>query len=198
MNVPSKNLEISSHFSSTGSSRWNHGGLCVGEAASDQLTSCLRRGWAEQRPSFYKRAHYPFFLLISQRVRSGWVSWDFKGLSDSHDPSSSWWEHSGCQPWSWESSMWFFRYRKTFQAWQVPEDGLEPLQQQCFSFWEERGVWKSLWPEAVFPLCWARPAHGLDAEPHTWHVFSPSSLPTKLKLVSLPRLTDEETEALRS
>lgn len=50
----------------TGSSLWNHGGLCVREAASDQLTSCLRRGWAEQRPSVYKRAHYLFSLLIRE------------------------------------------------------------------------------------------------------------------------------------
>lgn len=60
------------------------------------------------------------------------------------------------------------------------------------------GVWKPLCPETVFPLCWVRPANGQDTELHSWCAFSLSPLPTKLKLVSLSRLTDEGTEALRS
>lgn len=67
-----------------------------------------------------------------------------------------------------------------------------------FFFLGRRGVWKPLCPETVFPLCWVRPACGLDTELHSWWGFAPSSLPTKLKLVVLFRLTDEETEASRS
>lgn len=131
MNAPSKKLKMSSHLLSR-SSRQHCGHLCAGKAASDWLTMGTKGwraantqvfeegvSWAETSTRFYKRAHYRFFLLIRVSVVAELP--EASKYAVTHlILQFCWWELSGCQPWSWELSMWFLQVWEGFSSWASP------------------------------------------------------------------------------